>query len=451
MSRVAVPLRRAAAGGVLWTASSQVLRQGVQLAVTIVLARHLAPADFGLIGMAAVTVACVAPLNEMGMGAALVQRRDLQPGHAGAVFWFQTAAAALAAACIALAAPWVALFFGHDDLVPLLRALCWMLPLGAMAGAPQALLLRDLRFGAVAAVETVSLAVSGAAAVVLAAGGWGVWSLVVQSLAGAALAPALMLPLSRFNPLSAAGRPRWARLRELARFSAPLTGYQILNFVARNLDDVLIGRFLGAEALGYYAMAYRVMMYPLQKVSGVIGRVSFPAFASMGDDLARIRDGYVKSIQYISLITFPMMVVVMAAAPELTRLLFGPGWDPVAPLVAVLSLAGMAGSIGTTAGSLFLARGRTDTLLRWEVVACAGYAAAIAAGLPWGLAGVAVAYTAMSLLLWPISHLVANRLIGLDMPRFFSALAPAAALASGLAAALLALRSAWPDGAPGGQ
>jgi len=444
-------LKRAAAGGVFWTASSQALRQALQLGVTVVLARALRPEDFGLIGMAAVTLAFITPLNEMGMGAALVQKKDMRPGHATSVFWSQVVLASAAGLVLALAAPVVAGFFLRDDLVPLLRIMCLNLPLGAAASAPQALLLRRLRFGSVAAVETVAIGGAGALAAFMALTGWGIYSLVAQSLCGAALTAGLMIAMARFNPLAPSARPRLVYLRELARFSGPLTAYQMLNFASRNVDDVLIGRFLGAGALGYYSMAYRVMMYPLQKVSGIVGRVSFPTFASMQDDLPRIRRGYLKAVQYIALITFPMMATVMVAAPELTRVVFGPNWAPVAPLIIILSLAGMAGSVGTTVGSIFLARGRSDLMLRWEMAASTCFVAAIATGLYWGLTGVAIAYTTMALILWPISHLLANRLIELRMRDLAGALAPPASLAAALSLALVGLRLVWHPAEPAAQ
>jgi len=443
MSAAGSELRRSVAGGVIWTASSQVARQAIQVCVTAVLARHLLPDAFGLIGMASVAMAFAAPLNEMGLSAALVQKKDLAPSHASAVFCFQVAVAAAAATVLFLAAPWVALFFRREELVPLLRIMCWNLPMSAAAMAPQALLLKQMRFGTVAAAETLSLAGAGAVGAAMALAGWGVWSLVGQSLAGTALMTSVLVASSGLNPLSRAARPTRAHLKDLMGFSAPLAGYQALNFASRNLDDILIGRFLGAESLGYYSMAYRVMMYPLQKVSGVVGRVSFPAYALMQDDVARIRRGYLKAIQYIALITFPMMAGVMVVAPELTQALFGPGWEPVAPLILVLSLAGMTGSIGTTVGGLFLAKGRAGLMLRWEIAASACYAAAIVAGLSWGLMGVAVGYTATALVLWPISHIVANRLIDLPMRQFFAALAPPAGLAAMVAALLVTLRLVW--------
>ena len=443
MSATAENLGKVAAGGVVYTATSQALRQAIQLGVTAVLARHLLPEDFGLIGMAAVTLAFVAPLNEMGMGAALVQRKDLTPGHATAVFWAHIALATAAALLLSACAPLIAGFFKRDELTPLLRLMCWNLPIGAAASAPSALLARDMRFGQLAVCETISLTAAGLFGAVMAVTGWGVWSLAAQALAASVMTALLLVPLSGLRPLSAHSRPTWRHLKDLAAFSAPLTGYQFLNFASRNLDDILIGRFLGAGALGYYGMAYRVMMYPLQKVSGIVGRVSFPAFASMQDDLTRIRRGYLRTVRYIALVTFPMMAVVMVAAPEMTEVLFGPTWRPVAPLIAILSLAGMTGSIGTTVGSIFLARGRSDLMLKWEVVASSCFTAAIIFGLQWGLTGVAVCYTVTALILWPLSHMIANRLIELPMREFFLALAPQAILAALPAAVLLAVRQLW--------
>ena len=443
MSATAENLGRVAAGGVVYTATSQALRQAIQLGVTAVLARHLMPDDFGLIGMAAVTLAFVAPINELGMGAALVQRKELSPGHATAVFWAHIALATAAALLLSACAPLIAGFFRRDDLTPLLRLMCWNLPIGAAASAPSALLSRDMRFGHLALCETISLTSAGLIGAAMAVTGWGVWSLAGQAIAGTVMTALLLVPLSGLRPFSAGTRHAWNHLRDLAAFSAPLTGYQILNFASRNLDDILIGRFLGAGALGYYGMAYRVMMYPLQKVSGIVGRVSFPAFASMREDLSRIRRGYLRTVRYIALVTFPMMAVVMVAAPELTEVLFGQTWRPVAPLIAILSLAGMTGSIGTTVGSLFLARGRSNLMLRWEVVASSCFTAAIIVGLQWGLTGVAVAYTITALILWPLSHMIANRLIELPMKDFLVALAPQAILAALPAALLLGLRQLW--------
>jgi PST family polysaccharide transporter len=163
----------------------------------------------------------------------------------------------------------------------------------------------------------------------------------------------------------------------------------------------------------------------------------------MGDDLARLRHGYLKTVQYIALVTFPMMTAVIVVAPSLVRVAFGPGWEPVALLIAILSLAGMAHSVGTTVGGLFLSRGRADSMLRWELVASACYTAAIVAGLPWGLPGVAIAYTATALVLWPISHAVANRLIDLPLGELYRRLVPPAVLAAVVGCGIAVLRVAW--------
>lgn len=436
-------LRRAATGGVMWTASAQTLRQGMQVVVTAVLAWHLAPEDFGLLGMVSVALALVAPLNEMGMGAALVQKKDLEPGHAATVFWSQLVVSSAVAGLLALAAPLVASFFLRAELTPLLRVMCLGVPVGAAAAAPQALLLRGFQFKRVAAAETIALGVAGGVAIGLAMAGWGVWCLVAQSLTGTCLTTLLFLRLSRFNPIARGAAPRRSHLKEFIGFGGPLTGYQFLNFLSRNIDDVLIGRFLGAGALGYYTMAYRIMMFPLQKVSDVVSRVSFPTFSALQGDLARMRRAYLKGSQFIALITFPMMAAMMIVAPAFIAVVFGPAWAPVAPLVVVLSLAGMTASVGTTVGSIFLARGRTDLMLKWGAIASSCFVIAIVIGLRWGIMGVTVSYTATAVVLWPFSQALANRLIDLKLSEFFRVLAPPAALAALIAAALLAVRLVW--------
>ncbi len=435
-------LRQTAARGVLWGASSQGLRQLIQLGVTAILARFVLPEQFGLMGMASVTLASVAPFNEMGMGAALIQRRHLAAGHVSAVFWSQLGAGLVTGAGVAATAPLIARFFAREELVPLLRALSLNLLIGGMAAAPQALLLRELRFRTLALLETAALAVAGTVAVLLALAGFGVWSLVAQSLVGTTVTATAALALARFNPLSQGSRPTLRELRELTSFSGPLAGYQVLNFITRNADDILIGKFLGATALGYYSMAYRVMMYPLQKVSGTVERVSFPAFSAIQEDPDRLRRAYLKAVQYIALVTFPMMAVVMVAAPELTRVMFGPAWGPAAPLIIVLSLAGLAGSIGTTVGNIFLTRGRSDLIFKWGLFASICSVLAISIGLVWGTLGVAVGMTVATLALWPLSHIVANRLIGLSLRTLYRSLIPPAILAAIMAGAIALVRLA---------
>lgn len=444
-------LRRAAVGGVASIAASQIARQGLQIGITAVLARCLAPADFGLVGMASVALAFAAPLNELGMGAALVQKRDATPSHASSVFWCQILLSIALAGAMMAAAPFIAGFFGREEITGLLQVLCLNLPLGAAAGVPQALLARRLQFGRLAIAETIALAGAGTVAVAAALSGRGVQSLVLQSLAGSALTVVLMAGFARFNPFARGAAPRVARVRELAAFSGPLTGYQVLNYVSRNIDDVLIGRFLGAEALGYYSMAYRVMMYPLQKISGVVGRVAFPAFSSIEDDLPRMRRVYLRAVQYVALLTFPMMATVMVTCPEFTRVFLGERWAPAVPLIAILSVAGMAGSIGTTTGAIFLARGRTGLMLRWETAVALVVTTAVLVGLPGGLRGVTISFTIAALLLWPVSHLIANRLIGQSTIALFAALAPPAALAAFMALVLAGLRLAWAPSDPAGQ
>jgi PST family polysaccharide transporter len=276
---------------------------------------------------------------------------------------------------------------------------------------------------------------SGAVAVLLALKGFGVWSLVGQSLVSVALTVVLAGLACRWLPKLAFS---WPCFRELFGFSSHVLGFQVLNYFARNLDNLLIGKFLGATALGYYSLAYRLMLYPLQNVSWTLSRVLFPAFSQIQSDLVKVRQNYLRVIRYISLATFPMMAGMAVVAPELIRVLYGSQWERSIFLVQVLCVVGFLQSIGTTVGTIYLSQGRSDLMLKWNLFIVPIVCLAIIVGLRWDVEGVALCYTAVGLVFWYLSHSVANRLIHLSMSKFLQALVPTGAAAVAMAM-LLAL------------
>lgn len=201
-----------------------------------------------------------------------------------------------------------------------------------------------------------------------------------------------------------------------------MTGFNLFNYFARNADSVLIGRFLGAQDLGYYSLAYRLLLYPLQTVSHVIGRVMFPVYAQLQTDDARFRRAYLKTTGAIAFVTFPMMLGLMMCARPFVLTLFGAQWMPVIPLVMILAPVGMLQSIVTTVGAIYLAKGRTDYMLRWGIVTGILAMVAFAIGLPWGVRGVAVAYALATAICLIPNCVIPFRLIQLRIGELRSAL-----------------------------
>jgi PST family polysaccharide transporter len=409
-----------AARGVLWTGAGQLLRQIIQLGTSLILVRLLAPEDFGLLGMAMFFVGIGQLLADFGMGAAIMHSRSNDPVLLSSCFWLNLGVATLLAASLLLAAPLVAAFYRRTDLVPIMATLSATLLLSGLLVVPSALLTRDLRFGAYARAQVMGSLAGAIVAVAMAWRGFGVWALVAQPLFGTTMTLAATL-------VAAAWRPRfdysWRAVRPLARFSAALLGTNLIGYANRNADNLLIGRVLGAGPLGHYAMAIQLMLYPLQQISSVFVRVLLPTLMHLQDDLARLRSAYLKTVSCIALLTFPIMGGLFAVADDFVPVVFGADWLAMVPVVKILAWVGMLQSVGTTVGTLYLSTGNPGLALRVTLVGTPVLIGGMAAGLPWGITGVAAGYATASFCFFFYSVRTAFRLIALDLRDFGRGLA----------------------------
>jgi PST family polysaccharide transporter len=207
-------------------------------------------------------------------------------------------------------------------------------------------------------------------------------------------------------------------------FGANLTGYNFLDYFQRNLDNLLIGRFLGPANLGFYNLAYNLLLFPLMNVSDVVGRVMFPAFSIIQHDKQVVREAYITANRYIGAISFPLMIWVLVTAPQLIRVLYGPKWISAIPLVQILALTAAAQSISVTIGWILLSQGRTDVLLKLGIFTTIVVAISFAVGLRWGVLGVAIAYTIATYFVVYPCFAITFRLIDLTVRDFLAKLWP---------------------------
>ena len=214
-------------------------------------------------------------------------------------------------------------------------------------------------------------------------------------------------------------------------------GFNIVNYWMRNADNLLIAKFVGASALGYYNRAYNLMLLPVQQISQVLGRVMFPALSSMGDDHARVRTAYIRALLVINVLAVPVLVTMAATAPALVPFLWGSQWEKTVPLLQILAIAGVPQCMAVSGGWLYQSQGRTDLMFRMGLWTSAVGVATMAYGLKWGATGVAVAVLARSWILTPITLRVPCRLVGLPLRRLLRANLPT------LAAAAFAGGAAW--------
>ncbi|MBE0596617.1 MAG: MOP flippase family protein, partial [Desulfuromonadales bacterium] len=436
-------IRLQAVSGLKWSSFSQFGRQGMQLVTTIILARLLDPADFGLMGMATVVTGFILLFRDMGTASAVIQRRQSSPALLSGLFWFNVAFGLLAAALLYLLAPLLASFYHEARVTPLLRLLALSFVISGLGTLHQALLERGLEFARLARIEVAATLAGAAVGIGAALSGQGVWSLVYQTLTLTAVTTALLWFFSGWRPGLALGLHE---VRQVMSYSLNLTGFNVFNYFARNADYLLIGRYLGATELGYYTLAYRLMLYPLQNISAVVARVMFPVYVRMQDDNARFSRTYLRVAAAVALVTFPLMLGLLALAEPFVLAVFGPSWQPVVLLLQILAPLGIAQAIVPLVGSIYQAKGRTDWMFRWGVVASALFVISFLIGIRWGVIGVALAYAVAFLALSYPAQAIPFRLIGLRVRELMAVLWRPFAISVLMAATVFGFTASIPAG-----
>ncbi|MBL8292426.1 MAG: MOP flippase family protein [Bryobacterales bacterium] len=436
-----VNLGKEVASGAAWTAVSMAGRQVMSIVALAVLARYVPPSAYGLMGMAQAVSNFLLLFRDMGTASALVQRRTVDEPLLASVFWLNVALGVIltgATAVVAYPASW---FFREPQLVPVMQVVAFTFLASALSMVHGALLSRELRFRRLAVTELGGALVGQVCAVSLAVSGFGVWSLVFGNLAAMVGTSTLLWIMRPWMPRSAASVES---MRSIASYSLNLLGFSIVNYFSRNIDSLVVGRFLGRASLGYYQMAYTIMMYPIQNVTQVLGRVMLPTFSRMQDDNERFRRAYLRVATVIALITFPMMLGLMAVVEPFVLTVVGDQWRPIAPLLLILCPIGLIQSVQSSVGYIYTAKGRTDWMFWWSLAAVAVVGPAFLLGLPWGIYGVAGAYAVATVLLVYPGFAVPFRLIDFRFRDFLAAFRTiffcSATMAAGVAGAELLLR-----------
>jgi lipopolysaccharide exporter len=436
-----VSLAQRTTSSVKWSFASQGFRLFMRFITLVVLTRFIPPSDFGLMSMALVVTVFVDLFRDLGTSAAIIQRKQATQRLLSTLFWANVVFGAVAALVTFLVAPLVADFYASPSLTDVVRVMALSFLLSGVGMVHQALLARRLSFRRLAKVEIAAAVAGSVTAVIVAAAGGGVYCLV-----------GLLLVTSGVNSVGAWITSKWRPsftfalddIRAVRRFTTNLVGFNLVNYFARNMDYVLIGRFLGAQALGYYTLAYNLLLFPLQMVSDSFARVMFPAYSAIQDDRARIGRTYLRVAAFIASVTFPMMTGLLVLCDVFVDVVYGPSWSPAVPVIAVLAPIGMFQSIATVVGGIYQSQGRTDLQLKVGLVFTALVVVSFAIGLHWGIVGVAAGYAVANLLIAYPASAIPLGLVGLRFTDLLRVLARPFAASVLMAAVLLAARFALP-------
>jgi O-antigen/teichoic acid export membrane protein len=429
-------LKHRTATSILWT----VVRTGsdylLSFLVFAVLARMLGPRAFGVFALAAAFAELVRILPTAGFTTALQRAKSVPPKMADTVFWASLAVSSVGAAVLALLAGPISHLVGEPAVAPLLIGLGLTLPISAAGGTHIAIMLHDFGHKAMASRSVVSNLVGGAAGLAAAWYGWGAWSLVVQRGATELAGTLMAWQAYPWWP----GRQVSTRvLRELSGYSITMTYTQMLNVALVRVQDVIIGRLIGTDAVGQYRTAWRTVELISQGVVMPFTQVALPTLGRLQDDLPAFRKAYLRITAVCSALAMPAIVGFAVVAPDAIPLVFGGQWGPAARVAQVLGFMAVPFTHNRFAGPALATLGRYATLARFSSLQLVLTVVLTIAAAPYGLVAVAGAYVARAYLMLPFQMWAFKRYSGLGYGEVLRSVAPAFAASVLMAGAIAGL------------
>jgi PST family polysaccharide transporter len=416
-----------------WAYGAYVGGRLLVLAATVVLARLLTPAEFGLVALALTFMIFMDAARDLGLGQALiVSERGEEEERAQTAFgWGVTIGLCLSLATAAVA-PLAARFFDEPELTGLLAALGANFFLRSLGATHLAIARKALNYRVRTVSEIADASVRGVVGIGLALLDFGAWSLVLGYLAGSLTSSTALWLLVPFRPRARLTR---AHLRDMLSFGGTLTIVDIGAVLAYNLDYVFIGRVLGASSLGLYSIGFRLPELVVMNIATVAGEVLFPAYAAV--DRARVRDAYLSALRYTAMLTVPLAAALIVLAQPLVAVLFGDQWDRSGPVMQVLACYALVVALSIPAGTVFKVTRQAWILVAVTIPFLVLLVVALTIFTDQGIMAVATCTTALEAIGLPILTVIASRRLAVPVRASIAAVAPAVLAALGMAAAML--------------
>lgn len=411
-------LRAATMRGILWFGGDQFGRRVVDQIFAVVLARLLLPKDYGVFALAAVFLTFLRIIGSMGMGSAIIQRREIDDEYLSTGFWASVTLGVILAAFGALAGILVGRWLGDPLVGRVLSVLSLSFLIISGASMQMAIVSRRMDYRLLAFRSMAATLVGGVVGISMAYRGMGVWSFVGQELTMYASGTLLLWRATGWRPRFVFVRSKFL---ELWSFGGRLQGASLFDYFVRQMDNLLVGRYLGATALGYYTFGYSVFLAPLNDI-GLLNRVFFPALSRLQDDAVRFKNAFMRATQYVTMVTLPMLVGLALVAPLAVSVVFSAKWLPAVPVIRVLTIAGFLRLLTTFWPTGLEATGKPGLRLRLSMFSVGLYLPAFVVGLHWGIIGVAAGYLVATIVLMPIVYRYVSQAIGMTVRDVWAAL-----------------------------
>ena len=376
-------------GGIA-TLTSQATQFILRMLGMLILVRILSPTDYGLIAMVMIIINFVQSFKDAGLSMATVQRENISHDQISTLFWMNAMIGTLLALLVLLCAPLFSWFFKRPELTNVIATFSISIFISGFAIQHEALLRRHMRFNVLAFIQIFSLAASLAVSVVMALLGFRYWALVVGTIMQTIL---WTLMIFYYCPWLPGKMKKGTGVRGMLQFGGHLTGFRFMNYFARNADNILIGKFIGMEPLGLYSRAYQLLMMPINQIRAPLDHVALPALSSLRHTPERYVKYYQRLLEIYILTIMPLTLLCALEADFLVRLLLGPQWIGTVTVFRILAIAGLIQAISTTRGMVMISSGHTKRYFYWGLFNSLMMIISFVVGLPFGIEGVAIAYT----------------------------------------------------------
>lgn len=383
---------RGAAISALAQGTGFVLRTGSMF----VMARLLFPRDFGLFGMVAAFTGFVGLFRDCGLSTASITRASITQDQLSTLFWINLAVGAALAGLCATAAPLMVAFYGEPRLLLITMVLGVGFVFNGAGAQHRAILLRDLKFGTLGVIDTITLIVGIALGTGMAAVGYGYWALVAMAITPQIFGTIGLWLATRWIP----GKPRrHSGVRSMLHYGGAVTFNAVIVYVAYNVDKILLGRYWGAEALGVYGRAYQLINLPIENLNSTVSQVAYPALARIQGDPERLRSYFLQGYSLFLALVIPLTVGCALFAPDIVHVFLGPRWQDATTIFRLLAPTMLVLAVINPFAWMMLATGHSGRSLKIALMIAPTVILGYSIGLPHGPSGVAVGYSAAMLLL----------------------------------------------------
>lgn len=369
----------------------------MNISATIIMARLLTPGDYGLVAMVTTVTGFITIFKDLGLSAAIIQRKHLFQSQVSAVFWINIVVSFGLAAIIALIAPLLVKFYNEDRILNMTLVFAASIFFSGLSLQHNALMKRQMKFKLLSRIQVLCTILSLATGIVLAWQGFGYWSIVAATISNPVYSTIALWIVCDWRPnlnFNSDG------IKSILTFGAGLTGFDFVNYFARNVDNVLIGKFVGASALGMYSKAYQLLLLPITQLRDPLNAVALPALSSLQHEKWKYNSYFTRYLFTLSFFSMPIVVFFGIFSDEIVLIVLGDNWIGVSSIFKLLAIAAFIQPIASTQGLVLITTGKARRYFVLGILNTTVVVAGFCIGVNWGVMGIAISYSIVTYLLF---------------------------------------------------